>query len=64
MPKINPQKKLLDQVKIANQRLLSATGDSTRAIIELGQHLNDLKKEMKYRKSEAGANSSKKKCRG
>ena len=44
------EKKLVDQVRIANQRLLQTTRNAARAFIELGQHLNDLKEEIKCKK--------------
>jgi hypothetical protein len=47
----NREKELIQKVKTANRQFLKATGNSTRAFIELGQHLNDLKEERKTRKT-------------
>jgi hypothetical protein len=41
----NRKQELVDEVRGANQRLLEATGNSSRAFIELGQYLNRLKEE-------------------
>ena len=42
---------LIRQIKTANRQFLKATGSTTEAFIELGQHLNALKEERKNRKT-------------